>query len=620
MCTKSFVHHTKAEAKLQNELVSLSSESSLEHLLHSTELRNLTERMSHIEEEFFKNFAVTNCDLHARIAEIQEAGLMSLALSTNQWHKTVDELGHANANLIAHHTRVEADLQSELIGEVTRNSLKQVSLQCEIVDYEERMNSVERSYFASFALNNEDFHGRLGQINEVYCTALAVTTKDSWDRIDELGSASAELIAHHTRVEAGLQNELISQEVRSAMKETVMQAEHDNMMERLGDIETSYFSGLATRVNDWHGRVGCLEEGYFASLALTTMDNHERMTELEGMSMKQLAHHTAVEKNLQNELIDAVVGSAMKESSLKCEVEDYESRVRVLEESFFGQFAVSTNEHYQRVEELESSYLTSFAVTNQDLWSRMDELTRASLEHFAHNTEVVANLQNEMIESETRAALIETRLKCEVEDYEARVGMLEDAFFGQFATNNADMHSRLDELGEAHLISLAVTTNDSWKRLDELTSMSYKLVEHHTGEELKLQNELIGSVASGVMERMLDKVAADEKLEESENRGIMTANEVEMRSDQITQLKDRVRMMDLDLEGYMGRRRELRDRMHNVSSIVKNWKGKIKKAGSSLIKAQTERSRFSKVEPMAGGEMFAVGMGGNMNSVNMWGK
>ncbi|GMI38665.1 hypothetical protein TrCOL_g12783 [Triparma columacea] len=526
MCTKSFIYHTDTEAKIQNELISLSAESTYERLAHSAEIRNLTERMSHIEADFFKNFAVTNCDLHARIAEIQEAGLMSLALSTNHWHKVIDELDYANANLIAQHTRVEADLQSELINEVSKNSMKQLSLQCEIGDYEERMNSLEKSYFASFSLNNADFHGRLDQINEAYCTTLAVTTKDTWDRLDELGIASAKLVAHHTRVEADLQNELISQGVRSAMKEAVMQAEHDNMLERLGDIETSYFSGLATRVNDWHGRMESLEEGYFGSLALTTMNNHKRMQELEEMSLKQLSHHTTVEKDLQNELIDAVVGSTMKETSLKCEVENYEARVRVLEESFFSQFAV----------------------------------------------------------------------------------------------NNADMHSRLDDIANAHFMSLASTTNDSWKRLDELASMSYKLMEHHTGEELKLQDELIKSVAFGAMEKMLDKVATDEKLEESENRGMMTANEVEMRSDQIIQLKDRVRMMDLDLEGYMGRRRELRDRMHNVSSIVKNWKGKIKKAGSSLIKAQTERSRFSKVEPMAGGEMFAVGMGGNMNSVNMWGR
>ena len=99
----------------------------------------------------------------------------------------------------------------------------------------------------------------------------------------------------------------------------------------------------------------------------------------------------------------------------------------------------------------------------------------------------------------------------------------------------------------------------------------------------------------------------------------MTANELELKTDIIIQKTDRIRMMDLDLEGYMSRRRELRDRMHNVSSIVKDWKGKIRNASSSLIKAQNGRSRFSskKVKPVLGGDefMFSVGMGGSLNSV-----
>lgn len=621
MCLNNFAHHTDVEAKLQSELISLSAESSIERLAHSTEVNNLTERMSHIESSFFENFAVTNNDFHARLAALEEAGYISLALSTNHWYKIVDELSSANATMLAHHTQVEADLQSELINEVTMNLLQQASLQCEISSYEERMESLEARYFASFSLNNADLHGRLSQINESYCASLAVVTNDTWARISELENSSSRLISHHTRVEADFQNELITLGVNSALKEVTMQTEQDNMVQRLSEVEGAYFTSLAARDSDWHGRMKNLEEKYFTSLVLTTKANFERMQELETLSMKQLAHHTEIEMNLQNELIDAVVGSTLKETRLKCEVYDYEARVMMLEGSFFGQFAVNTNEHHQRVEELEGEYLKSLAVTNQDMWRRMDELTERSLEVFAHNTEVVANLQKELVESETRATLIETRLKCEVQAYEARVGMLEGSFFEQFAVNNVGLHNRLDELEQTQLMALAATTSDSWKRMDELTSMSYELMEHHSSEEHKLQDELIGSVASGVMEKMLDKVVADEKVEESENRGKMTANEVELRTDQIFQLKDRVKMMDLDLEGYMGRRRELRDRMHKVSSVVKDWKGKIRRAGSSLIKAQTEKSRYSKVKPvLAGAKLFSVGMGGNANQADLWGR
>ena len=80
-----------------------------------------------------------------------------------------------------------------------------------------------------------------------------------------------------------------------------------------------------------------------------------------------------------------------------------------------------------------------------------------------------------------------------------------------------------------------------------------------------MQNEIITSVVSTTMSSLIDSIVSTETLDESEERGRMTANELELKSDIITQKSDRIRMMDLDLEGYMGRRRELRDRMHNVS-------------------------------------------------------
>ena len=64
----------------------------------------------------------------------------------------------------------------------------------------------------------------------------------------------------------------------------------------------------------------------------------------------------------------------------------------------------------------------------------------------------------------------------------------------------------------------------------------------------------------------------------------------------------------------MARRRELRDRMHDVSSVVKDWRSKIKTAGSSLIKAQGAKSRYTKVQPIFGEKMFEPKMGGNKNS------
>ena len=59
--------------------------------------------------------------------------------------------------------------------------------------------------------------------------------------------------------------------------------------------------------------------------------------------------------------------------------------------------------------------------------------------------------------------------------------------------------------------------------------------------------------------------------------------------------------------------------MHNVSSIVREWKGKIRNASSSLIKAQNSKSRFfnKKVKPVIGGDksLFSVGLGGGLNSI-----
>ena len=71
----------------------------------------------------------------------------------------------------------------------------------------------------------------------------------------------------------------------------------------------------------------------------------------------------------------------------------------------------------------------------------------------------------------------------------------------------------------------------------------------------------------------------------------MTANELELTSDRLAQAKDRVQMQDDDLQGYMERRRELRDRMKNVSTVVRDWRSKIRNASSSILLAQNSISK-----------------------------
>jgi hypothetical protein len=245
--------------------------------------------------------------------------------------------------------------------------------------------------------------------------------------------------------------------------------------------------------------------------------------------------------------------------------------VTELEGLALASLAVTNNANEARVTELEGLALASFATTNNANHARFEEVERMSLELFARSTRITADLQDELVKAVTAGAMKELQMGAEIQDFEERFRLLNDMYVKEFV--------------------------------------------HHNEVEQGLQNELIGAVVGGAVDKMRESVVVGEKLDEEAERGMMTANELELKNDMVSQCKDRIVMQDLDLQGYMARRRELRDRMHNVSSVVRDWRGKIRKAGSSLIKAQGQKSRYTKVQPVMGETLFGEKMGGGMNRI-----
>ena len=77
--------------------------------------------------------------------------------------------------------------------------------------------------------------------------------------------------------------------------------------------------------------------------------------------------------------------------------------------------------------------------------------------------------------------------------------------------------------------------------------------------------------------------------------------------------KERIRILESELDSQVQRGNALSSKMRRVSVVVNDWKSKIRNAGRELVKAQNERGRYSKVEPIGGDSMFSVAMGGNRN-------
>ena len=200
-------------------------------------------------------------------------------------------------------------------------------------------------------------------------------------------------------------------------------------------------------------------------------------------------------------------------------------------------------------------------------------------------------LQKELVDETSRAAVVETALTAELNNYQDRFAQLNLDYFRSLATTTQDWWARIDSLSDANYIQL-VQTNMSWHEIfDSLNVIYATSLIKHTSATTALQNELITEVSTNVMSRIEERIINQEKLDEATEQGKMTANELELKTDRLNQAKDRISMQSDDLVGFMERRRELRDRMHNVSSVVKDWRSKIRNAGSSLLLAQQTKSK-----------------------------
>ena len=200
-------------------------------------------------------------------------------------------------------------------------------------------------------------------------------------------------------------------------------------------------------------------------------------------------------------------------------------------------------------------------------------------------------LQKELVDETSRAAVVETALTAVLNNYQDRFAQLNLDYFRSLATTTQDWWARIDSLSDANYIQL-VQTNMSWHEIfDSLNVIYATSLIKHTSATTALQNELITEVSTNVMSRIEERIINQEKLDEATEQGKMTANELELKTDRLNQAKDRISMQSDDLVGFMERRRELRDRMHNVSSVVKDWRSKIRNAGSSLLLAQQTKSK-----------------------------
>jgi predicted transcriptional regulator len=221
----------------------------------------------------------------------------------------------------------------------------------------------------------------------------------------------------------------------------------------------------------------------------------------------------------------------------------------------------------------------------------MDELNNLSALSFVSTTNHTNSLQKELVDETSRAAVVETALTAELNNYQDRFAQLTLDYFRSLATTTQDWWARIDSLSDANYIQL-VQTNMSWHEIfDSLNVIYATSLIKHTSATTALQNELITEVSTNVMSRIEERIINQEKLDEATEQGKMTANELELKTDRLNQAKDRISMQSDDLVGFMERRRELRDRMHNVSSVVKDWRSKIRNAGSSLLLAQQTKSK-----------------------------
>ena len=331
-------------------------------------------------------------------------------------------------------------------------------------------------------------------------------------------------------------------------------------------------------------------EGLLQELASSSKQAEEaseeklKALEEEKSQAVDLAQKLAQDLDHRNRTIEELEGENV---GLQKELVDETSRAAVVETAL----TAVLNNYQDRFAQLNLDYFRSLATTTQDHHSRMDELNNLSALSFVSTTNHTNSLQKELVDETSRAAVVETALTAELNNYQDRFAQLTLDYFRSLATTTQDWWARIDSLSDANYIQL-VQTNMSWHEIfDSLNVIYATSLIKHTSATTALQNELITEVSTNVMSRIEERIINQEKLDEATEQGKMTANELELKTDRLNQAKDRISMQSDDLVGFMERRRELRDRMHNVSSVVKDWRSKIRNAGSSLLLAQQTKSK-----------------------------
>ena len=414
--------------------------------------------------------------------------------------------------------------------------------------------------------------------------------------LDELGISQAKIAALEIdctkRIEelsaAFFKSFLASEEV---LQKTIFQAE-----EKEKEKEKDDANALSELDEAWREKVNTLECNFFLHVGLEEISRsklfaeeerlkketeHEKdmmLIELERKWLFLLALKERERFVVEDRLID-------REKVLNAEVGELKRVIDGLEESFFSQFVVSNSDYHARIDTLNTLYCTTLAATTSDMWERLETLEYMSMMHFAHHTRVENDLEEKL-----------SLAVAEVDDYRLRVRSLEESFFSQFVigisdffnrleeinrsfylqfvASNDDLHSRLLGIRDNYYTSFALTTNDYRDRMEALEMMSATLLVRHVSVEDEL-------------------------------RGV------------IKQDKERIRILESELDSQVQRGNALSSKMRRVSVVVNDWKSKIRNAGRELVKAQNERGRYSKVEPIGGDSMFSVAMGGNRNAAKM---
>ena len=512
-----------------------------------------------------------------------------------------EEARTAKASLAEFELKVKT-MEDEKQGTLDELGISQAKIAALEIDCTKRIEELSAAFFKSFLASEEVLQKTIQAEREK--EKEKEKEKDDANALSELDEAwrgkleaSNERIAalevdHGRRIEelsaAFFKSFLANEEV---LQKTIFQAE-----EKEKEKEKDDANALSELDEAWREKVNTLECNFFLHVGLEEISRsklfaeeerlkketeHEKdmmLIELERKWLFLLALKERERFVVEDRLID-------REKVLNAEVGELKRVIDGLEESFFSQFVVSNSDYHARIDTLNTLYCTTLAATTSDMWERLETLEYMSMMHFAHHTRVENDLEEKL-----------SLAVAEVDDYRLRVRSLEESFFSQFVigisdffnrleeinrsfylqfvASNDDLHSRLLGIRDNYYTSFALTTNDYRDRMEALEMMSATLLVRHVSVEDEL-------------------------------RGV------------IKQDKERIRILESELDSQVQRGNALSSKMRRVSVVVNDWKSKIRNAGRELVKAQNERGRYSKVEPIGGDSMFSVAMGGNRNAAKM---